>query len=238
MREPALAVVGEDDHVATLQQRLEVVQLVGEHFAAGRVLEIDAHQLLLAGDHPQLDRGGHRVVPVQHRVHALGRSERCDTLARFVAAHHRQQRHARTQRGRVAGHIRRAARTFLGARNAHDRHRRLGRDAIDVAEPIAIEHHVADDENAGGVEFRQGHVHEFGGGSIDGRSTVASKHCLTPMPHAMKHQGAPNAPPDGTQCRRGPDRPDRRDCGHRTPRAPGASRADGRNRGCGIPSTP
>jgi hypothetical protein len=41
-----------------------------------------------------------------------------------------------------------AARAHLLARHVHDRHRRLGRDALHAAPDVAIEHQVADDEDA------------------------------------------------------------------------------------------
>ena len=43
----------------------------------------------------------------------------------------------------VARDVGGAARPLLAARDQHHRHRRLGRDALDVAEPVAVEHHVA-----------------------------------------------------------------------------------------------
>ena len=59
-----------------------------------------------------------------------------------------QQRGLRAQRCGVARDVGRAAGSLLGARDLDDRHRRFGRDALDLAEPVAVEHHVADDEHA------------------------------------------------------------------------------------------
>ena len=59
----------------------------------------------------------------------------------------------RAKRRTVARHVGGTAGTFLDAAHAHDGHRRLGRDAGHFAEPVAVEHHVADDEDArlGGI---------------------------------------------------------------------------------------
>jgi hypothetical protein len=42
---------------------------------------------------------------------------------------------------------------FLGALDEHHRHRGFGRDAAHVAEPVAVEHHVAHDEHARATEI-------------------------------------------------------------------------------------
>ena len=41
----------------------------------------------------------------------------------------------------------RAAEPLLGALDAHHGHRRFRRDPFDLAEPVLVEHHVADDEH-------------------------------------------------------------------------------------------
>ena len=66
----------------------------------------------------------------------------------LVAPDHRKQAHLRAERGGVARDVGRAAGALLDAVDLHDRHRRLGRDAADLAEPVAVEHHVADDQHA------------------------------------------------------------------------------------------
>ena len=47
----------------------------------------------------------------------------------------------------VAGHVGRAAEAVFTARHAHHRHRRLGRDAFHFAEPVAVQHHIANHEH-------------------------------------------------------------------------------------------
>ena len=71
-----------------------------------------------------------------------------ERMPRLVVADDAEQRHPRAQRRGVARDVGGAAGTLLAARDLDDRHRRLGRNALDVAEPVAIEHHVADDQHA------------------------------------------------------------------------------------------
>ena len=68
--------------------------------------------------------------------------------AGLVVADHRQQRAPRRRAPRVARDVGGAAGTLLAALDLHHRHRRLRRDARDVAEPVAVEHHVADHQHA------------------------------------------------------------------------------------------
>ena len=155
MREPALAVVGQHQHVAVGEQRLEIGQLVRQHFVAGQGLEIDAQQLLLPADHAQLDRGGNARILVQAGDDMLGFDQLAQARAGLVVADHRQQRRPRAQRRRIARDVGRAAGTLLGALDLDHRHRRLGRDAAHLAEPVAIEHHVADHQQPRLGQIRQ-----------------------------------------------------------------------------------
>jgi hypothetical protein len=54
----------------------------------------------------------------------------------------------------VPGHVGGATEPLLllAGIDAHHRHRRFWRDAVDGAEPVAVEHGVADDQDAGGAE--------------------------------------------------------------------------------------
>src|SRR3954470_542666 len=57
----------------------------------------------------------------------------------------------------VAGDVRRPAGTFLGALHVDHRHGGLRRDAAHVAEPVAVQHHVARDQDPDAREVRQPH---------------------------------------------------------------------------------
>ena len=69
-----------------------------------------------------------------------------------------EQARLRAERLDVPGDVGRAAEPLLllARVDAHDRHRRLGRDALDGAEPVAVEHRVADDEDARGLAAARG----------------------------------------------------------------------------------
>ena len=85
---------------------------------------------------------------MQRRVHAFAPKQPLEHMSRLVVADDADQCHLRPQRRGVAGDVGGSAGTLFAARDLDDRDRRLGRNAIDVAEPVAIEHRVADDQNA------------------------------------------------------------------------------------------
>ena len=155
MGESALGVVGQHQHVAVGEQDLEIGQLVRQHVVAGLGLEIDAQQLLLPPDHAQLDGGGNARIFVQARDDMLGFNQLPQPCAGLVVADHRQQRYPRAQGRRIARDIGRAAGTLLGALDLDYRHRGLRRDAAHLAEPVAIQHHVADHQQASIGQIRQ-----------------------------------------------------------------------------------
>jgi hypothetical protein len=148
VRQAALAVVGEHYHVAVGERGLELGELRGERLARRRLLEVDAQQLLLAADDAQLLRGVDLAVAVQARLDAFLHQQRGELVAWLVAPDDRQQARARLQLGAIPGHVRRAAEPVILALDEHHRNRRLGRDARDVAEPVAVEHHVAHHQHA------------------------------------------------------------------------------------------
>ena len=113
-------------------------------------LEVDAQQLLLPPDHPQLDRRRQPRIAVKRRAHMLLAEQALERASRLVIANDADQRCLGTQRGDVARNIRRPARTLFAARNSNHRYRRLGRNALDIAKPVAVEHHVADNEHPRG----------------------------------------------------------------------------------------
>ncbi|OIQ75656.1 hypothetical protein GALL_426770 [mine drainage metagenome] len=151
--QPALAVVGQKHHVVKSELLLVALHHRGEHFVIGLLLEIQPNELLLARDHPQLDRGlERRVLPhgvADGRIHQQG-----DELATgLVCADHRQQCGLRPERGGVERDVGSTADPVLVALHAHHRYWRLRRNAIDRAEPVTVEHDVADDEDTGLCEL-------------------------------------------------------------------------------------
>ena len=154
MGQSALAVIRQDHHIGVGQHFLEIRQLAEQHFVTRRRLEIDAQQLLLPPDHAQLDGGIESFIAVQHHVDALVVQQAGQAVARLVLARHRQQGNPGAQRRGIARHVGGAARPLLGATDMHHRHRRLGRNAAHLAEPVTVEHDVADDQDAGIFEIR------------------------------------------------------------------------------------
>ena len=128
---------------------LEFAQLARQHLVARRGLEIHPQQLLLAaGDDSQLDGGLHAAVMMQPGTNAFALEQGFEPGAGLVRAHDGQQRHLGTQRRRIARDVGRAARALLFVIDLDDRHRRFGRNALDLADPVAVEHGVADDQHA------------------------------------------------------------------------------------------
>ena len=62
---------------------------------------------------------------------------------------------------RVARDVRRAAEAIFLALHVHDRHRRFRRNAVHVAEPVTVEHHVADHQHARRAELLARHHREL-----------------------------------------------------------------------------
>jgi hypothetical protein len=147
VRQPTLAVIGEHHDVVAREARLELGELVGQHLVRRCGLEVDAQQLLLSTDNAQLDGGRDRRIAVQAGADTLRPDEALERVPGIVLADYRQQAHGRAERCRVPRHVCRAAGSLLGALDPHHRHRRLRRDAAHVAEPVAVQHHVAHDQH-------------------------------------------------------------------------------------------
>ncbi len=167
MREAALAIIGEQHRVVLGQHAFVIRQHRLQDFMVRLILEIDSDQLLRATDDAQLDDGVELRIAAQHGGDALLFEQLAQAPRRLVVADHRQQGALRAQRLDVEGHVGSTPEALLLARNAHHRHRRFGRDAIDRAEPIAVEHRITHHQHTGtGEAFRgQGSVgHGVGGG--------------------------------------------------------------------------
>ena len=149
---------------------------------------------------------GSAGIAVERRAHALGREQALERRAGLVVADHRQQRRLRAQRRRVARDVGGAAGALLGARDLDHRHRRLGRDALDVAEPVAVEHHVADDQHARARDARRAT-----------RRSAVSARFMRAAPSGGRSRS--------TRARRRGRRAGRTGCGRRRPAAPSAPRA-------------
>ena len=77
-------------------------------------------------------------------------------VAGFVVADDGQERGMCTQAHHVVGHVGTAAQTVFFAGDAHHRHGGFGADAVDRTIPIAVEHHIAHDQDMGLAELLWG----------------------------------------------------------------------------------
>ena len=120
----------------------------------GLFLEVDAQQLLRAADDAQLDDRRQPRVALEQGLDAALAEQGFEPVSVLVVADGGDQARVGAERLDVPGHVGGAAEPLLllARMDANDGHRRLGRDAVDGAEPVAVEHGVADDEDAGGGE--------------------------------------------------------------------------------------
>ena len=150
MRHAALAIVGQHDHIALRQGGAILVEFRGQHLARRSALEIHAQQLLLPADHAQLLGRADRAVAMQPGVDAILLQQPLELAAGIVVADDGEQRSPGAQRGAVVRDVGGAAEAELLLFLVHQNHRdrRLGRDPLDFAEPVAVQHHVPDDQHA------------------------------------------------------------------------------------------
>ena len=215
--EAALAVIGQDHDVDRLHQRLVLGHLRLQQRVGRRHLEIATEQLLLTADHAQLDDRRERRVGLENGADTGRRKQPRKAAAGLVVADNRKQRRAGAKTRRIARNVRGATGTLFGPRHVDDRHRRFRRDPLDVAEPVAIEHHVADDEDA-----RLGDALAIGFESHWIRECAVSR---------LRGQS------ESTRILESVRTPAHRDSVHRKSTAPQVWRARLRNRDCGILST-
>jgi len=160
MGQASFSVVGQHDQVVQVEQALELLEMRRQDLGDGCAFEIDPRNLLAPPDHAQLHRSGQRCVHVQV-IADLGLAQQPrHRTPRLVVTDYAQKPGPSAQRGDVAGHVGGATEALFGRCNSHDRHRRLGRNAFDLAEPVAIQHHVSDDQ----------HVNTAQAGEIDRRA--------------------------------------------------------------------
>src|SRR5690606_32505311 len=92
------------------------------------------------------DGGGHAAVAMQPPAYTLRIDQAREAIPRLVLADHGEQLDARPQGGCVARHVGCAARALLAPLDQHHGHRRFGRYAANLPEPVPVEHDVAYDE--------------------------------------------------------------------------------------------
>ena len=78
-----------------------------------------------------------------------------DLGAGLVVADHAQQARIGAQRRSVARDVGCAAQSLFAPFYAHDRDRRFRRNAAHFAEPVAVQHDVANHQDAHRIEYRR-----------------------------------------------------------------------------------
>lgn len=147
----AFGVVGQDDgpDLAGPDGLADIVFQAGPGLAAERsaVFEIEPQHLLVAAQHSELGGGGPPVGEQAAAVDTGVGQQLIQPLPAFVLADNAGKQDPAAETGEVIGHVAGAAEGGVLVGDAGDRHGRLGRDALDFAEVVAVEHDVADDED-------------------------------------------------------------------------------------------
>ncbi len=157
-RDGALQVVRDEQRTGAAPERADPRhhRLFDRPVGLAVVLVVDARHLLVAlGDDAHLlgrRPPGILDEPVERR--ARGRQFSAQPVGRGVRSDHADERHAAAERQDVVRDVGGAAQPHVLRPEAHDRHRRLGRNARHVPDDEAVEHHVADDEHGESGEPR------------------------------------------------------------------------------------
>ncbi len=117
--------------------------------------------MLVAGKHPQLGDG--RIVGQTNEITGdLDASHLASQgIGGLILTGQAQQHGVSAQCGRVEGHVGSATRALLNVFNLDHGHRGLGRDPAGGAMPIAVQHDIANDQNAGFFKLGQGDLHLY-----------------------------------------------------------------------------
>src|SRR3954471_14983823 len=100
--------------------------------------EVNTQQLLLTTDDAQLDGRVQRRIPVQLGIDTVCFQQRLDAGSCFIFSHDGQQSRSSAHGDDVARYVRRTTQTLLGSAYLHHGNRRLGRYALDLAEPVTV----------------------------------------------------------------------------------------------------
>ena len=147
MRKAALAVVRQDDKRVLGEQLPVAVEMRGENFACRGLFKVSADNLLAPPDDPQFDGGRQPRIDRDVRFEASFGGESENRRTRGVTSDDSEQSGSPARGDDVAGHVPRAAEPLFGALDSDHWHRRFRRDPFDLAEPVLVQHHVADDEH-------------------------------------------------------------------------------------------
>ena len=135
----------------------------------GGDLVVGAQQLLALGDVAGFGGGGAAALHQQPWLHVgLPADQPGEVGPGLVIPHHGDEGHRRAQCGEVAHHVAGAAGHGHVALDRDHGDGRFGRDAVDHAVDVAVEHGVPNDEHAGAGKPPHS-VYQVGGGRCGGR---------------------------------------------------------------------
>ncbi len=188
--ERALGVVGEDDGVDLFDEREDAVAEVFDVGAGGGFagFDVEAEELLGAADDAGLGDGGKGGGDDAGGVDVRGFEGGGELALLGVGAPEAGEEGLAAEPGEVHGDVGGAAGALVAMGVAEDGDGGFGGDAVDVADDVAVEHEVADDEDADVVEaaFEEAEdAVEFGKHS---RLRIARRAGGCPFSRAIAHQ--------------------------------------------------
>jgi hypothetical protein len=110
--------------------------------------KVSAQHLLTSSDDTHLHRGRQVAVRMQVRSDRGFVQQAGHGVRRFILAEHGDKPGPSAQGAHVARHVGSPSQALLRAADADNRNRCFRRDAIHIAEPVAIQHHIASNEDA------------------------------------------------------------------------------------------
>ena len=124
-----------------------------------RLLEIDPQHLLAAADDTHFENRRPVSEPDEFASDVRSGQLLPQRRRRIVVTDDAYEGHVEPQRREIQRHVRGTTRSILARLDVDDRHRRLLRHATGFPIPIAIEHHVPNDENGSVAKRRDLQLH-------------------------------------------------------------------------------
>ena len=145
----ALLVIRKNDDINLRQMCGETFTQCCRIEAGKAVFKIQPEQLLIAAQHPQFGNGRLAGLAEQFAQHAQSVQFGFQNIRRLIRASDAQHPDVTAQGRNVDCDISRAAGSLFNLFNFNNRNRRFRRHPERRAVPVAIQHDVADDEDAG-----------------------------------------------------------------------------------------
>jgi hypothetical protein len=157
--ERALAVVGKHHGAGLIQGSVELRQGFRPCVQGAGLLDIQPDELLVAADDAHLGDGRHVPEPRRAKIDPDVAKHLGQQIRRFIVSGHPDQNRPGSQRCDVEGDIGGASGSLLHPADVDHRNGGFGRDTLGVTMPVAVQHDVADNQNAGVTEMRKQRIH-------------------------------------------------------------------------------